>query len=247
MKEVTSLLHPLPRDDLHILVDALFPTLDAINTASSLNVCLTWSQNSQHQLNLFKVLSDGLKKKQWRMACCSSGDNLPDRYFFVYSDSKIMMGYCCCCFSTDSILGGSTGFQLPAQEIPRFNECIPEIARDLYRLEKSSLVYLVNLSPDCSLSQCGTSKSSMVSHITGIPPEHWAKTHPWIGKNVSVVCFVCICICICMQLFGNVRCWSLWVLVSILILFFEIFDKKPWIGKVTAYHKGLFTVFFPKD
>jgi hypothetical protein len=84
-----TVLQPLPTTDLHIVVDALFPTADAIASASSLGICLTWSQNSHHKQALFKVLSDGLPKKRWRTACVPGEDNLPDQHFFVYSDSKV--------------------------------------------------------------------------------------------------------------------------------------------------------------
>lgn len=65
--------------------------------------------------------------------------------------------------------------------------CNPNIARDLYRLDKETLTWLITQLPNASLQTCGSSEVSMVSHITSIEPEHWAKTHPWLGKSIEVV------------------------------------------------------------
>jgi hypothetical protein len=87
------------------------------------------------------------------------------------------------------MMGGSTGFQLEEKEsLDSWEGCTPAIARDLAKLDKSTLTFLVTKFPDVSLASCGTSKASMVTTLTGIQPEFWSKTHPWIGKNVEVVC-----------------------------------------------------------
>ena len=113
---------PLPKDDLHVVVDALFPTKETLATASSLNICVTWSQNSAHKSAIMSVLSNGLLKKQWRLICIPSGDGLLDQHSFLYNDAKLMMG-------------GSTAFQAPdnAMESQWRAGCTSNIARDLYR------------------------------------------------------------------------------------------------------------------
>lgn len=165
----------LPANDLHVVVDALFPTTDSIATASSLNIAITWSQNSAHKSNLFQVLSDGLPKKKWRTACVPQQEGLMDQHYFVFHDSKVMMG-------------GTTAFQPEHQDLHQWpNGASPEIARDLSKLSKSTLTWLVSQLPNTSLHDCGATEASMASHITSIPPEHWAKKHPWISKSVEVV------------------------------------------------------------
>jgi hypothetical protein len=68
--------------------------------------------------------------------------------------------------------------------------CTPNIARSLNKLPKEALTWLVSNLPDCSLQECGSTEASMVSHITHIPCEHWTSSHPWIGKQVTVVFFL---------------------------------------------------------
>ena len=167
----------LPSNDLHVVADALFPTAETIGTASSLDIRLTWSQNAAHQAKLVDFYSDALPHGLWRSACVPSGDNLVSKHFFLFQDSKLM-------------IGGSTAFQIGEQppRLPWKEGCTPSIARDLSTLKKESLTWLVTALPDASLHDCGSTNASMVSHITGISPEHWAKSHPWIGKKVEVVC-----------------------------------------------------------
>lgn len=81
-----------------MVVDALFPTVESLATASSEDICVTWSQNSAHKSRVMAVLSDALPKKQWRSICIPSNDGFLDQHFFVYHDTKLMMG-------------GSTAFQ----------------------------------------------------------------------------------------------------------------------------------------
>ena len=64
-----DILCPLPKNDLHVVVDALFPTKETIATASSQNIGVTWSQNSHHKKSVMTVLSDGLLEKEWEMVC----------------------------------------------------------------------------------------------------------------------------------------------------------------------------------
>lgn len=166
----------LPSNDLHIVVDALFATKETIATASAHDVRVTWSQNCQHKKKLFAVLSDGLPKRSWRMACVPGSEGELDQHFFVFNDSKSMMG-------------GSTAFQLQDTSDAGLSRkgCTPEIARDLSKLSKESLTWLVSQIADASLQSCGASEASMVSHVTGISVMHWNKTHPWVGKRVEVV------------------------------------------------------------
>lgn len=95
---LSGILGPLPKNDLHMVVDALFATRETITTASSLDICVTWSQNSAHKANLHSLLADGLPKGRWRMACVPGEEGHRDHYYFVLNDSKMMMG-------------GSTAFQ----------------------------------------------------------------------------------------------------------------------------------------
>lgn len=110
------------------------------------------------------------------MACVPGSEGELDQHFFVFNDSKSMMG-------------GSTAFQL--KDTPDVgighNGCTPAIARDLNKLSKESLTWLVGQVADASLQSCGASETSMVSHVTNIPVMHWSKNHPWIGRKVEVV------------------------------------------------------------
>lgn len=160
---------------MHVIVDALFPNAESIAFASSRDIAVTWSQNTAHKSKLFSVLSDGLPQKRWRLACQPDEEGLMDRHYFVYHDSKVMMG-------------GSTAFQPPGSGNTIWGTgCTPSLARDLYRLEKSTLSWLITQLPNTSLQRCGSTEAAMISHITSIPPEHWAKKHPWIGRKVEVV------------------------------------------------------------
>jgi hypothetical protein len=137
---------------------------------------VTWSQNSGHLKRLHAALSDALPKGRWRTAKIKGTDGLPDKHYFVYNDSKVMMG-------------GSTAFQ-PSddeQESLWSHGCTPSIARNLATLDKEALTWLCNVIPHANLREAGATPSSMVTHITQIPPEHWATIHPWIGRNVQVV------------------------------------------------------------
>jgi hypothetical protein len=69
----------------------LFPTAETIATASAAGIRITWSQNAAHKPHLMSVLSDGLSKKEWRLACVPSEDSV-DQHYFVLSDSKLMIG-----------------------------------------------------------------------------------------------------------------------------------------------------------
>jgi hypothetical protein len=80
----------LPNDDVHVIVDALFPTAETIATATAAGIRVTWSQNAAHKSHLMSVLSDGLAKKEWRAACIPT-ESL-DQHYFVLSDSKVMIG-----------------------------------------------------------------------------------------------------------------------------------------------------------
>ena len=84
---------------------------------------------------------------------------------------------------------GSTAFQPEDDpELPlNWKGCTPRIARSFNTLPKESLTWMVTRMPDCSIQACGSTGPSMISHITGIPCEHWATSHPWIGKQVAVV------------------------------------------------------------
>ena len=85
---------------------------------------------------------------------------------------------------------GSTAFQPidGKDDSVLWKGCTPNIARDLAKLKKETLTWLVTQLPDVSLHSCGSTEVSMVSHITNIPVIHWAKSHPWTGKTVEVVC-----------------------------------------------------------
>jgi len=156
LNSVKNILGQLPHNDIHVVVDALFPTTEAIATASSFDIRVTWSQNKAHQTDMFEVLSDGLAKGQWRTALLPDANAIPS-HFFVFNDSKAMMG-------------GSTGFQTEEVEILFRNGCTPSIARDLSRLNKESLTWLVSILPNASLNTCGSNISSMVFD-----------KEPWIG------------------------------------------------------------------
>lgn len=108
------------------------------------------------------------------MACRPCEEGLLDQHYFVYNDSKSMMG-------------GTTAFQPREPELIWSGSCTPAIARDLSRLNKETLTWLVSQLPNASLLSCGATEASMVTHITSILPEHWAKKHPWIGRKAEVV------------------------------------------------------------
>jgi hypothetical protein len=177
----------LPIDDTHVVVDALFPTKDSLAKASSLDIRITWSQNAQHQSVIHDTLCEDLPKKRWRSVSVPQAESVTQHYF-VFNDSKAMMG-------------GSTAFQLQADldiDVDDFGGCSPEIARDLATCDKKTLAWLIGKVPGCSLRDCGSTAPSMVSHLTNLSPEVWAKTHPYVGKTVIVVCilptycFLCI-------------------------------------------------------
>jgi hypothetical protein len=172
-----DILAPFSIDDTHIVVDALFPSKDSIKTAAALDVRLTWSQNANHQSQIHEALLHNLPKKKWRSVSVPQPESITQHYF-VYNDSKAMMG-------------GSTAFQIEEDldEIGLLLKgCSPEIARDLARLDRNTLTWLIGKLPNKTLLESGASVSSMVTHITKFSPDLWAKSHPMVGRNVNVVC-----------------------------------------------------------
>jgi hypothetical protein len=86
-----GILGQLPVHDTHIVVDALFPTATSLDFAEAAGIKLTWSQNAAHKANLMSVMSEGLTYKRWRMVCVPQKQGF-DQLYFVYSDSKLIMG-----------------------------------------------------------------------------------------------------------------------------------------------------------
>lgn len=124
-------------------------------------------------LLILGLLSDGLKRKRWRLACVPGEEGQVNQHYFVYNDSKMMMGY-----ETTFhllvlhllILQVQLLFSADDQDLPpTWNGCTPKIARDLGKLQKETLTWLITQLSNKDLHSCGNTEATKVSHITNIP------------------------------------------------------------------------------